>query len=165
MRCVYIVTDGEITVATRPWTATTLFGRRSGPIRCMEKTINALIPSMIGLPPSTVRLARGRAAWFKDPTALMSQSKYTPESPTAHIARANSNSTWTFGYQYPETLVQWTDAERKAAAWAAIRKYTPLSPGSERYPPGAIHRGDRANLPGYPADLPGMIIQLRVCCI
>lgn len=68
----------------------------------------------------------------------------------------NSNSTWVFGVQYPETLVQWTNKEREDAAWAAIRTYAPPIT-RKAYPPGAIPKKGKFAQPSYPDDLPGML--------
>lgn len=161
--CISLLTASS--AVTRLWTVTMCFGRRSTPMCCMVRTIRAPALSINGSPPSTDRLVRGQAAWSKNPIALVSQRMYTLK-PKRYLPSANSNSTWEYGYQYPETLVEWTNKQRLDAVWATIVKYyAPAGSASKEYPPGAIHRGDRLTQPGYPVDLPGMIAVPHVRCI
>lgn len=60
--------------------------------------------------------------------------------------------------QYPETQAAWTPEERLAAAHRAIMRYGPLLTMGKLYPPGAVSKDRQFISPGYPNDLPGMII-------
>lgn len=120
--------------------------------------------SITGSPPLSVLslLALGQVAWSRD-LKLTSQSMYILE-PKEYLTITNSDSTWVFGVQYPETLVKWTDEERESAVWATIRKYGP--PASEKlYPPGAVPKNGQYALPNYPTDLPGTITIPHVGCM
>lgn len=82
------------------------------------------------------------------------------------VSSANSNSTFLFGFDYPETLAEFSEKQRLVAVETAMVKlYAPRAAGSSRsgvggvsprYPPGAVPNNGRAAAPpGYPPNLPG----------
>ncbi|RPB06673.1 Di-copper centre-containing protein [Morchella conica CCBAS932] len=63
-------------------------------------------------------------------------------------------TTWQFGFQYPETLVDWTPDQRLKAVQDAIKRYAPPPKSTGEYPPGATKREDLVDLPGYRSGFP-----------